>query len=372
MENLLLYIVVFFFIIGAIDYFEGNRLGIGASFQDGIKTMGPLAISMVGILTLTPLLSAILEKNLSPLAARLGLDPSIFPSSLIAIDMGGYNVALDLSNSHSFAIFSGILMASILGCTLSFTLPLALGLVNDKYMESLTKGFLCGIVTIPVGLLIGGILLNIDIKELLLNLLPIIILSLILSIGIIFRPRLCVVIFRAIGRIIVFVSTIGLIIQGIYSITGIKIVEEVMPLQDALYIVGKIAIFLGGAYVMLNCLQKVLKKQINYLGKSLGVNGESISSFIGSFASAIIVFTNFDKLDERGRVICSAFSVSGAYLLGGQLGYVASVEKEYIGLYIFIKLLSGILAIIFALYILKREEKNKKQFKNMITKEEEV
>ena len=52
--------------------------------------------------------------------------------------------------------------------------------------------------------------------------------------------------------------------------------------------------------------------------------------------------------------------MSGAYVLGGQLGYVASVEKEYMILYIFVKILSGILAIIFALFILRREDKNRK------------
>ena len=47
MENIVLYIITLFFILGAIDYLIGNKFFIGEEFESGIKTMGPLAISMV-------------------------------------------------------------------------------------------------------------------------------------------------------------------------------------------------------------------------------------------------------------------------------------------------------------------------------------
>ena len=57
MENLILYSISIFFLIGAIDYIIGNKLKLGKYFEDGIKTMGPLVISMVGILSLTPVIT---------------------------------------------------------------------------------------------------------------------------------------------------------------------------------------------------------------------------------------------------------------------------------------------------------------------------
>ncbi|MBS5927406.1 MAG: ethanolamine utilization protein EutH, partial [Clostridium sp.] len=66
MENIVLYIITLFFILGAIDYLIGNKFFIGEEFESGIKTMGPLAISMVGILSITPLLSSIIEIVISP------------------------------------------------------------------------------------------------------------------------------------------------------------------------------------------------------------------------------------------------------------------------------------------------------------------
>ena len=56
MESILLYIVSIFFVIGAIDYIEDNRFKLGSSFEAGIKSMGSLALSMIGILSLTPFL----------------------------------------------------------------------------------------------------------------------------------------------------------------------------------------------------------------------------------------------------------------------------------------------------------------------------
>ena len=74
-------------------------------------------------------------------------------------------------------------------------------------------------------------------------------------------------------------------------------------------------------------------------------------------ASAIIIFDSFEKLDYKGKVICSAFSVGGAYVFGGQLGYVAGVEPSMLNVYVITKLLCGIIGVIIAIIFLKYENK---------------
>lgn len=360
MNNIVLSIIAFCFLMGAIDYIEGGKLKLSKSFEDGIKTMGSLAISMIGILSLTPFLAEVLTKLLIPISKIVHLDASIFPASLIAIDMGAFNLSKQLAETSIMGSFSGVLMSSILGCTISFTLPLAIGLVKEEMMEIIFKGILFGIVTMPIGLFIGGIMLNIPINILTYNLLPVLFLSIILTVGIIFVPKILIKIFRYLGKFIVFISIMGLIIQGIYSIVGIKLLENIMPLEEVITIVGRIAIFLGGAYVMLEVVKRFLKNQLIKFSNLLQVNINSIAALIGSLASAIIVFSNFDELDERGKIICTAFSVGGAYVFGGQMGYVSNVAPSMLSLYIFVKLLCGILAVLFALMYLKYEQKYKK------------
>lgn len=359
MGNIVLYIVAIFFLIGAIDYIDGNRLELGNVFEDGIKTMGSLAISMVGILSLTPVFSQVLSEFLVPIAQRISLDASIFSGSLIAVDMGGFNLSKDLASSSEMGNLSGVLMASILGCTISFTLPLSIGIVKKENMEILFKGILCGIIAIPIGLFVGGIIIGVPFKELIYNLIPVIFIALVLALGIIFMTSKTIFIFNCIGKGITIVSILGLIIQGFKSICGITLLDNLMPLEEVLTIVGKIAIFLGGAYVMLEVIKKCLKKSLEKLSKKVNININSIAALIGSLASAIVVFTNYDELDDKGKVICTAFSVGGAYVFGGQMGYVSSVAPELLITYITVKLLCGILAIIFAVIFLNYENKNK-------------
>ena len=354
MDKIMLYIVAIFFIIGIIDYIIGNKFKLGIKLIEGINSMGALALSMIGILSITPIISNILTRSILPLLKESSfIDPSIISSSILAVDMGGYKIASSISNNQNMIYFSGILIASIVGCTISFTLPLALGIIKEDDIEILCKGILCGFVTLPISLFIGGLLLNIEINTLINNILPIIILSIFIIIGIYKFPSKTISIFKIISKIIFIISIVGLGLQGVNSIVGEEIIKNLLPIEEVLTIVGKIAIFLAGANVMIEIINRCFYNKINNLSKLLNINSYSVTALIGSLASAVIVFNNFNKLDKRGKIICSSFSVGGAYVLGGQLGYVVTEAKEVTCIYFFVKLLCGILSIILSLYITK-------------------
>lgn len=358
MGNFLLYLVAFFFVLGVLDYAAGDKLGLGKVLREGICNMGSLAISMVGIISLTPILVKILNLIAVPFFKKIGIEASILTSSFIAVDMGGYNMALELSSTDSMAIFSGIVIASLLGCTISFTMPLAMGMVKKDSQDELAKGMLCGIITIPIGLLVSGFLLKIDVNTLLFNIMPVIIISIILALGINYKPNICLKIFNVLGKVITLISLIGLAFQGINSIVGITILEDMTSLNESLYIVGKIGLFLGGSCVMLEVIKISLSKQLSYIENKYKIRGSTIAMLIASLASAIIVFSDFEDLDKNGKIICSSFSVSGAYVFGGQLGYVVSVEPNVINIYILVKIISGVAAILLAYIIfIKRGDK---------------
>ena len=69
---------------------------------------------MAGILCLAPLLSAGLGKSVVPLFRVLGFDPGMF-GSILAIDMGGYQMAMDLAEDPRIGRFSGIIVSAIFG-----------------------------------------------------------------------------------------------------------------------------------------------------------------------------------------------------------------------------------------------------------------
>ena len=133
MEKIVIYIVGIFFILGILDYVFGGKLKLSKGIESGIKSMGSLALSMLGILSITPIISDFLTKYIIPILNKSFFAPSIVSSSIIAVDMGGYKIAEAISHNSLEVYFSGILISSMLGCTISFTLPLALGIVCLLY-----------------------------------------------------------------------------------------------------------------------------------------------------------------------------------------------------------------------------------------------
>ena len=355
MERIMLYIVGIFFVLGIIDYIVGGKFNLSKGIESGIKSMGPLALAMIGILSMTPIISNFLIQYITPLFKNGMIDPSIISSSLIAVDMGGYKIAEEIARSSSEIYFSGILISSMLGCTISFTLPLALGIIKEKNIDILCKGILCGIVTLPIGLFFGGVLLKMPIKDIFISIIPIILISLLIILGLYKFPNKTIKYFKVLSKVILLIGMVGLGLQGVKSITGIEIVKNLLPLEEVIIIVGKISIFLAGANVMLEVIKRVFQDKIKEIGELIGVNIHSITALIGSLASAVVAFDNFDKLDDRGKIICSAFSVGGAYVFGGQLAYVVTEASEIATVYILVKLLSGLLAIGLAIKITKKD-----------------
>ena len=85
-------------VAGGIDRIMGNRFGYGKKFEEGFQYLGPTALSMVGIICLAPLVSGTLGKLIIPVYRFLGVDPAMF-GSLLAIDMGGYQLSMELAEN---------------------------------------------------------------------------------------------------------------------------------------------------------------------------------------------------------------------------------------------------------------------------------
>src|SRR5690554_5559701 len=103
MSNIVLFIMVLFSIIGGIDRLLDNRNGLGERFEEGFKSMGSLALTMIGIISLSPVISQLVTPILFPLSKLTGADPSVFISSILATDMGGYSTSIEIAKSQEMA-----------------------------------------------------------------------------------------------------------------------------------------------------------------------------------------------------------------------------------------------------------------------------
>lgn len=351
MNKSVLYAVCIFFVIGGIDYIMENKFKIGEKFEEGIKTMGPLAMAMVGIYSFIPMLSKLISTFLNPVAHILKIDPSIIPSAILATDMGAFQLSKILSASSEIGLFSGAILASNLGAAISFSIPLAMSIISKEDYEYYAKGVIAGLITIPFGAFVGGIIQGINYLVLIWNLTPIIILSLLASAGLFYFPKFSLKAITAFGKMVFYLSIFGLILQGINSITGYEYIKGLTPLSESMNIVGKIAIVLAGAYPMIMILNKVFSGIFTRLGSHIGVNEETICGVLGNLASNLLVYMTFKKMNNKGKVVAAAVSISSSFAFGGQLGFISNVAPKMIIPFIASKISAGILSIIIACFI---------------------
>ena len=77
-HEILVAVMAGFAVLGAIDRIFGNRIGLGPEFERGILSLGALALSMVGIISLAPVLAELLRPVVVPVYRFLGADPAMY------------------------------------------------------------------------------------------------------------------------------------------------------------------------------------------------------------------------------------------------------------------------------------------------------
>lgn len=170
-NEIIMYIMMFFMLIAAVDrilsQFGGSArfLGkLGKSIEDPAVSLKKglwrwaLGTAMVGMTALAPVLAHLLGPVIIPLYEMLGANPSMFAGTLLACDMGGFFLAKELAGGDVAAwMYSGLILGSMMGPTIVFSIPVALGIIEPTDRRWLALGVLAGIVTIPIGCIAGGL-----------------------------------------------------------------------------------------------------------------------------------------------------------------------------------------------------------------------
>ncbi len=399
-NDVILYIMMGFLLLGAIDrileQFGGSESvfkkiglgflgrgiqGVGKEFEEGFNSWGALALAMVGVIALAPVLAALLSPIVIPLYSALGASPAMFATSLLANDMGGFFLAKALVSQNGVVtdyaswMYAGLILGSMLGPTIVFTIPVGIGIIDLKDRPSLALGILAGIVTIPLGCIAGGIIAmysNITTPDgapivftyslIFQNLVPIVIFSGLIIIGLWKIPQMMIKGFMVFAKLLIAGITIGLASIVLETLTGIVIIPGMDPIVPiigdspgidirALETVSRIALVLAGAYPMVFLVSKWFNKPLTKLGEKLGVSENAAIGFIATLANCIPMFKILDKMDERGKVLNIAFAVSAAFTLGDHLGFTAAVKSDMIFPVIVGKLFAGITAIMIAMLV---------------------
>ncbi len=354
-HEILIAVMAGFALLGAVDRIFGNRWGLGKEFEEGILAMGSLALAMVGIVSLAPVLANLLKPVVVPIFGFLGADPAMFAGTILACDMGGGALAMEMTDNYNAAMLGGVLNGSMLGATLVFTIPVAMGILREQDRPAMAKGILCGIVTVPIGVLTGGVAAGFPMSMVLRNLIPIVLIAALIAVGLWKAEEAMVKGFSLFGRIVVVLVTVGLASAIVEALTGFVIIPGMAPISEGFEVVGTIAILLAGAFPLVFVLTKLLRNPLMAAGRMLGINDAAAAGLIASLANSIATFGMVKDMNERGKVVNIAFSVSAAFVFGDHLGFTAGFAPEMIGPMIVGKLVGGVSAVAVALWLTKKD-----------------
>ena len=354
-HEILIAVMAVFAVLGALDRIFGNRIGIGKEFENGILAMGALAMAMIGIICLAPVLAKLLKPVVVPVFNFLGADAAMFAGTILACDMGGGALAKELTADPQAALLGGVLTGSMLGATVVFTIPVAMGILKDEDRPFLAKGILCGVATIPIGVLAGGLVAGFPLMMVLRNLIPIVLIAALIALGLWKWEKGMIRGFGIFGKGILALITAGLAAAIVQELTGFVIIPGLAPISDGFATVGAIAIVLAGAFPLVFAITKLLKKPLLKLGKVLGVNDTAAAGLVASLANSIATFDMLSSMDNRGKVVNVAFAVSAAFVFGDHMGFTAGFAPELLPAVIVGKLVGGITAVAVALWLTRKD-----------------
>lgn len=370
-NEIIMYIMMFFMLIAAVDrilsQFGGSARflgklgksieGSGGQFEEGFMAMGALGLAMVGMTALAPVLAHLLGPVIIPLYEMLGANPSMFAGTLLACDMGGFFLAKELAGGDVAAwMYSGLILGSMMGPTIVFSIPVALGIIEPTDRRWLALGVLAGIVTIPIGCIAGGLVamysgveingqpVEFTFALILMNMIPVIIVA-----------------------VLVALITIGLAAAVIKFLLGWELIPGLDPIfmapgdqpgevMRAIEVIGSISCVLLGAYPMVLLLTRWFEKPLMRVGNLLKINNMAAGGMVATLANNIPMFGMMKQMDTRGKVINCAFSVSAAFALGDHLGFAAANMNTMIFPMIVGKLVGGVTAIGVAMLLVPKDE----------------
>ena len=329
MSRMLMMVIAAGAVLGGVDKILGNRFGLGQKFDDGFLLMGPMALSMTGIICLAPMASAWLGGVIRPVLTAVGIDPAMF-GCVLAIDMGGYQLAMDLAQDLEVGRFSGIIASSMFGCTLVFTIPVSMSVLPEGDRPYFLKGILAGLISLPVGLFVGGLLQGLPFTEIFYQCIPIFLLSALLLLGLIRFPDRTIRVFSGFARLIQMAATLGLMLAAVQHIAGITLLPNLAATDDALSIVGSIAVVMLGSLPLAELLRRSLSGLFAWIGGKTGLNDASTTGLIVGTITVMPALVMVQDMDQRGKVLCGAFLVCGASAFAAHMGFAAATQPDLI------------------------------------------
>ena len=368
-----IYIIMICAVIGAIASIVDSDSPLGREFSAGLHAIGYIFIPVAGIMASIPYLSAFVDAVAGPLFHAVGADPAMAATSIIAVDMGGYQLARALAQSQE-----GWIMASVTGfmagATIIFTIPVGLAMLDKDDHQYMAVGIMCGVLAIPVGVLVSCLALGVmgiavrpeiaatgeathalamNTLQVMRNIAPLIVFCLVLATCLKLFPKAMIRLFLGFGRVMYAAITLVLVFSIVEYFTGFftrvfghwgfaPIIADAEDQFRALEIAGYIGIMLCGAFPMVWLMNRFLQRPMQWVGARLGLSSAGTAGLLAAAANVLAMFRLVKDMPPRDKVLVISFAVCGAFMFGDHLAFSANFQPTIILPLLLGKLAGGI------------------------------
>jgi len=373
--NIVIYIVMACSVLGALAAIKDEEHGLGKEFVTGLHSIGYIFIPVAGIMASIPYLSLFVKEVCGPIFELIGSDPSIAATSVIAVDMGGYQLAKVLAQSKESWIMA-MTTGTMAGATIVFSIPVGLSMLKKEDHKYMALGVMSGILSVPVGVLVTSLILyfgNVFIREaistnaesqyalsfslnlIFRNLVPLVTFVVLIAFGLKFIPRLMIKGFMTFGRFMDIAIKLILVFSIVEYFTSVfstvlggwgfdPIIADKEDQFRALEIAGYIGIMLSGAFPMVYLIKKYFSKPLEAMGKKLGLATAGAAGLFATSANILAMFRLIEDMRPKDKVLNIAFAVCAAFLFGDHLAFTANFQPNLVLPIMLGKLSGGIFA----------------------------
>lgn len=378
----IIYIMMAFVVIGAVSAVIDDTQGFGREFKEGIYAIGPIFLPVAGVMIFLPILTDIVEKVVAPIYGLVHADPAVAATTLIAGDLGGYQLAQATAETHGIWIMA-FAISMTAGATLIYSIPVGLAMLDKRDHKYLALGMMSGLLTIPIAVLITMIVLQVtgtplrgevsttaessrpfelSTPDLLINLAPLAVIMIVLAVGLRFFTPFMVRLFMILGRTLDAILKLGLAFAIVEYFTGLfstifggwildPFIADEADQFRALEIAGYIGVMLAGAFPMVYAIRTWLNGPLTRVGKRFGFSEVGAAGVIAGAVNIQALYRLIALMPPRDKVMCTAFAVCAAYSLGDHLAFVANFQPNLVFPLVLGKLVAGTLAMVLAVWL---------------------
>ena len=376
--TIVVYIIMACALAGAIASAIRPESKLGQEFVAGIDSIGPICLPTAGILAAAPFFTAFVKVVFGPLFSSLGADPAMAATTIVAVDMGGYQLADALAQTRESWIMA-MITGYMAGATIVFTIPVALKMLEKKDQKYLALGAMSGFLAIPIGVLVASAIIaltNPVIREtvstnaaatyqmalsfglIFRNLVPLTIICIALALGLKLKPDAMIKGFIVFGRVmdaalkLIFVCAVIEYFTGIFTqVFGSFGLDPIIADEEntfrALEVAGAIGIMLCGAFPMVYLIRRYLSKPLEKLGGVVGLSPDATAGILAGSANVLALLSMIKDMKAKDKVICLSYGVCAAFLFGDHLSFTANFQPTLIVPVLLGKLSAGICDVIF-------------------------